>query len=43
VHADEKLTSFLELEAAARLHFGELNTVYWQKITMSKLRRTTER
>ena len=41
VHADEKLTAFLQLESATRL--AAVNTVYWQTITMSKRRRTTER
>jgi hypothetical protein len=41
VHADEKLTAFLQLESATRL--AAVNTVYWQTITMSNLRCTTER
>ena len=41
VRADEKLTAFLQLELATRL--PAVNTVHWQKTTMSKLRRTTER
>ena len=41
VHAEEKLTAFLELESATRP--AAVNTVYWQTITMSNLRCTTER
>jgi hypothetical protein len=41
VHTDEKLTAFLQLESATRL--AAVNTVYWQTITMSNLRCTTER
>ena len=41
VHADDKLTAFLQLESATRL--AAVNTVYWQTITMSNLRCTTER
>jgi hypothetical protein len=38
--ADEELTAFVQLESATR---AAVNIVYWQTITMSKLRRTTER
>jgi hypothetical protein len=41
VRADEKLTAFLQLESATRL--AAVNTVYWQRITMSNLLCTTER
>jgi hypothetical protein len=43
VRTDEKLTVFLELEAAASYPTTPVNSVHWQKITMSKLRLTTER
>ena len=37
----DRLTAFLQLESATRL--AAVNTVYWQRITMSNLLCTTER
>jgi hypothetical protein len=41
VRADKRLTAFLQLESG--IPFAAVNTVYWQRITMSNLFRTTER